>query len=87
MKGNLYDEGGPVSLNSQSRAERKAFAYFAGKALANPRIGSGVASEKQIIDWFGEHVTRATNAQITAEQACDAAEAMVESLRRRGIFK
>lgn len=52
--------------------------YFAGQALSNSAICTGVTSEWQLRQWFGER-GGITKTEIAAKQAWDYADAMLRS--------
>lgn len=53
--------------------------WFAGQALTNSAICTGSASDYQLIAWFGRHRTGIMRHEISARQAFDHADAMLEA--------
>ena len=52
--------------------------YFAGQALANGEICTGLASDHYLKLWFGERF-RATREDVAAKQSYNYADAMLET--------
>lgn len=51
--------------------------WFAGKALANPTICTGSASEWELKSWFGPNRSNITREEIISKQAYRYADAML----------
>lgn len=66
-------------LPAQPQAQLARRDYFAGQALANAAICTGVAAEYELRTWFGDRCG-ITRYEIVAKQALKYADAMLDIL-------